>query len=95
MEGIGSILRDARLPAQVIGAPVMFDIVFTDREVHDYRGLLTANTDMAKRFTRAVRERGVLKSENKCYVSLAHDAEDVRHTLAAFAEAAEAEARRR
>ncbi len=95
MEGIGRILRDARLPAQVIGAPVMFDIVFTDREVHDYRGLLTADTAMAKRFTRAVRERGILKSENKCYVSLAHDAEDVKHTLAAFAEAAEAEARRR
>ena len=95
MEGIGRILRDARLPAQVIGAPVMFDIVFTDREVHDYRGLLTPIPTWRSVSTRAVRERGVLKSENKCYVSLAHDAEDVRHTLAAFAEAAEAEARRR
>ncbi|HSU06986.1 MAG TPA: aminotransferase class III-fold pyridoxal phosphate-dependent enzyme [Acetobacteraceae bacterium] len=93
MDGIARIVRDARLPAQVIGAPVMFDIVFTDREVHDYRGVLTANAEMAKRFTRAVRERGVLKSDGKCYVSLAHDAVDVRQTLDAFAAAAEQEAR--
>ncbi|HEX5327073.1 MAG TPA: aminotransferase class III-fold pyridoxal phosphate-dependent enzyme, partial [Acetobacteraceae bacterium] len=95
MEGIGRIVRDARLPAQVIGAPVMFDLAFTDREVHDYRGVLAADADAAKRFTRAVRNHGVLKSDNKMYVSLAHDAADVRQTLAAFAAAAEAEARAR
>ena len=75
----------------MIGAPVMFDIVFTENEVRDYRDILTANTDKSKRFTRAVRERGVLKSDGKCYVSLAHDAEDIRHTLDAFAAAAEQE----
>ncbi|HEY6433284.1 MAG TPA: aminotransferase class III-fold pyridoxal phosphate-dependent enzyme [Acetobacteraceae bacterium] len=91
MEGIQRIIRDTHLPAQVIGAPVMFDIVFTENEVRDYRDILTANTDKSKRFTRAVRERGVLKSDGKCYVSLAHDAEDIRHTLDAFAAAAEQE----
>jgi glutamate-1-semialdehyde 2,1-aminomutase len=95
IDGINKMIRDTKLPAQVIGEPVMFDIIFTEREVHDYRGVLTADAERAKRFTRVVRERGVLKSENKCYVSLAHDAEDIRVTLAAFAAAAEAEARAR
>jgi len=34
---------------------------------------------------------GVLKGESKFYLSIAHDAEDVRHTLAAFAAAVQAE----
>ena len=94
MEGIGAALRRAGLPAQVIGAPVMFDVMFTDRPVQDYRAVLTADADAARRLSRAVRERGVLKSDGKSYVSLAHTEEDIRQTLAAFAEAADEEARR-
>lgn len=94
MEGIGAELRRAGLPAQVIGAPVMFDVMFTDRPVQDYRAVLTADAEASRRLSRAVRERGVLKSDGKSYVSLAHTEEDVRQTLAAFAEAADEEARR-
>ncbi len=94
MEGIGGELRRNGLAAQIIGAPVMFDVVFTDREVHDYRAVLGADGEAARRFTRALRERGVLKSDSKSYVSLAHTEEDVRHTLAAVAEAAALQARR-
>jgi glutamate-1-semialdehyde 2,1-aminomutase len=35
-----------------------------------------------------VRERGVLKSDNKIYVSLAHDEADIAHVTSAFREAA-------
>lgn len=94
MEGIGAELRRAGLAAQVIGAPVMFDVVFTDRPVQDYRGVLGADAEASRRLTRAVRERGVLKSDNKSYVSLAHTEKDVRQTLEAFAEAVDEEARR-
>ena len=34
------------LPAQVIGAPVMFDVLFTDRPVQDYRGVLRADAGL-------------------------------------------------
>ncbi len=94
MEGIGAALRNAGLTAQVIGMPVMFDVIFTDRPVQDYRAVLAADADAARRLSRAVRERGVLKSDGKSYVSLAHTEEDVRHTIAAFAEAAEEMSRR-
>ena len=36
---------------------------------------------MQRRFNRRFREGGILKGESKFYVSLAHDAADVRHTL--------------
>jgi glutamate-1-semialdehyde 2,1-aminomutase len=95
IEGIGAALHSNGLEAQVIGAPVMFDVVFTLHEVRDYRGLLLADAEAARRFTRALRERGVLKSENKSYVSVAHTEEDVRDTLAAVADVAAQEARRK
>ncbi len=94
MEGIEGILRESGLPGQVIGAPPMFDMIFTASEVRDYRGTLRGDAEMSKRMTRRLRDRGVLKSENKCYVSLAHTEEDVRHTLDAIAEAAAIEAGR-
>lgn len=93
IEGIGAALRGNGLEAQVIGAPVMFDVVFTHHEVRDYRTVLQADAEAARRFTRALRERGVLKSESKSYVSVAHTEEDVRDTLAAIADVAAREAR--
>ncbi len=86
MEGFAQMLKDARLPARVVGAPPMFDVVFTDREVKDYRSAM-GDDAMLKRCNALLRERGILKGENKCYVSLAHTAEDVRFTLDAFASA--------
>src|SRR6266566_1314272 len=84
MEGYRQILGDARVAARVVGEPPMFDIVFTERDVTDYRSSL-GDQDMMKRCNAALRERGILKGENKYYVSLAHTAEDVRFTLDAFA----------
>ena len=86
MEGFAQLLKDSRLPARVVGAAPMFDVVFTDREVKDYRSAM-GDDAMLKRCNALLRERGILKGENKCYISLAHTAEDVRFTLDAFASA--------
>jgi glutamate-1-semialdehyde 2,1-aminomutase len=86
MEGYARILKDARLPAQVVGDAPMFDAVFTDREVKDYRSAL-GDDALLKRCNALLRERGILKGESKYYISLAHTDEDVRFTLDAFASA--------
>jgi glutamate-1-semialdehyde 2,1-aminomutase len=91
MDGMGRMLRDAGLPAQIVGAPVMFDAVFTGEDVHEYRATLRADQAMQKRFNTILRQRGVLKGESKYYVSLAHTDADVAHTLDAFAAAVAAE----
>jgi glutamate-1-semialdehyde 2,1-aminomutase len=88
MEGLQRCLEEAGIPARVIGEAPLFDVVFTDAaEVQDYRGMLRGDAAMAKRFNALLRERGVFKGDSKYYVSLAHDEEDVRATLAAFASA--------
>jgi glutamate-1-semialdehyde 2,1-aminomutase len=84
MQGYADLLKAAGVEARVVGEPPMFDIVFTDREVKDYRSAL-GDADRMKRCNALLRERGVLKGESKYYVSLAHTAEDVELTLAAFA----------
>jgi glutamate-1-semialdehyde 2,1-aminomutase len=89
MEGYTEILRRARRKARVVGEPPLFDIVFTDREVKDYRSAQGDEATM-KRCNALLRERGILKGESKYYVSLAHTEEDVAFTLDAFASAMEA-----
>ncbi len=87
--GLEKSLKDAGVPAVVQGEGVMFDAFFTQRPtVENYRDTLEVDKKTSRRFNELVRERGVLKSDSKMYISLAHDEEDVRHALAAFAGAA-------
>ncbi|MGA9866594.1 MAG: aminotransferase class III-fold pyridoxal phosphate-dependent enzyme [Acetobacteraceae bacterium] len=84
MEGLSGMLREAGVGGQVIGCPVMFDVIFATGEVSDYRATLRADAAMARRFNDAVRAHGVLKSDGKCYVGLCHTQADVADVLHAF-----------
>ena len=86
MQGYAEILERARVKARVVGDAPMFDVVFTDREVKDYRSALGDEATM-KRCNALLRARGILKGESKYYISLAHTDEDVAFTLDAFAAA--------
>jgi glutamate-1-semialdehyde 2,1-aminomutase len=79
------------LPAQVIGEPVLFDIVFAEGEIFDYRSGMRQDFDALRRFNLALRGEGVLKGDTKFYVSTVHDEDDVRKTLDAFGVALDAE----
>ena len=91
MDGLADLLRDRGLPGRVIGEPVLFDIVFSESEIFDYRSGLTQDFDALRRFNAVLRAEGVLKGDTKCYVSTVHDAADVAKTLAAFGAAVDAE----
>jgi glutamate-1-semialdehyde 2,1-aminomutase len=86
MEGFDKILQAAGVKARVVGDAPMFDLVFSERPVNDYRSAI-GDQDAMKRLNGLLRERGILKGDSKYYVSLAHTAEDVRFTLDAFASA--------
>ncbi|HET7881102.1 MAG TPA: aminotransferase class III-fold pyridoxal phosphate-dependent enzyme [Acetobacteraceae bacterium] len=91
MSGIDAMLQKAGLPAQVIGVPPLFDIVYAAGDVADYRGWLRADTAMQRRFNVRFREGGILKGESKFYISLAHEAADVKQTLGVVQTAVDAE----
>lgn len=83
-QGLEERIRRAGLPAQVVGEPPLFDIVFAEGEIRDYRGVLRADKEMAAHVNRHMRQGGILKGESKYYLSTAHEARDVEQTLAAF-----------
>ena len=90
MAALEETLRGAGFAVQVVGEPPLFDVLFADRAIHDYRATMTADAGLLRRFNALLRPRGILKGESKYYVSVAHDAADVQHTLDAWKEAAAA-----
>ncbi len=73
----------------MIGETTVFDVVFTDRPITDYRATLTADGARLRAFNVECLRRGVVKGVSKIYVSLAHSDDDVARTLAVFAQAIE------
>ena len=82
-------LSASGLPATVVGEPPLFDVVFARGSMHDYRTTAKGDAAMLKRFNTALLERGILKADNKIYISLAHTGEDIAETAAAFRAAAQ------
>ena len=83
------MLNEAEIPASVVGEAPLFDVFFTEGEITDYRSTLLADKQLLSRFNENLLARGVLKGDTKFYVSLAHTAADVQHTLDAFSTAIE------
>ena len=88
-DGLQRLLYEAEIPAQVLGEAPLFEALFVEGEVSDYRSSLGRDQRRAAQFNRLLLERGVFKNHSKYYVSTAHDDADVDFTLAAFASAIE------
>ncbi len=84
MSALRELLQRAGIPAQVIGEPPLFDVVFTGEAIRDYRGVLRGDAALLRRFNAKLRAGGILKAESKYYVSLAHTDDDIRHTIGAW-----------
>jgi glutamate-1-semialdehyde 2,1-aminomutase len=83
-DGLAALAKQAGIPAQIVGEPMVFDIFFTDRPVVDYRATLTSDGARLRRFNETCLRHGVLKGTNKIYMSVAHTEEDVERTLEVF-----------
>jgi glutamate-1-semialdehyde 2,1-aminomutase len=83
MAGLTELAAKSGLPAQVVGEPVVFDLIFTDEPVVDYRSLQKGNAALGRAFTTELIKRGVVKNGQKMYMSLVHSSEDVAKTLQA------------
>ena len=84
MGTLSELLKSSGLPAQVIGEPVLFDVAFTREPIRDYRGTLKVDADLQRRFNAALRQRGIMKSETKYYISVAHTDADIKQTIEAW-----------
>jgi glutamate-1-semialdehyde 2,1-aminomutase len=88
-QGLVTLLKRYGIPGQVVGEDPLFDVVFTDEPVNDYRGVLAQNRELLQRFNAELLKRGILKGSSKMYISVAHTSADVEQTLVAVRESFE------
>ena len=83
---LASLLEQAGIPAQVIGEPTAFQPWFIEGEVYDHRSSLGLNWKRAVKLQDLLLDRGILKGQEKFFVSTAHSDEDIDATIAALAD---------
>ena len=73
-------LTKAGIDHQVVGDPTLFDVMFTSSEVENYRHTQTVDSDLAARFNKELRVKGIFKAPGKVYPSLVLTEEDLKIT---------------
>ena len=73
---------------QIVGDPTLFDVVFTDAPVRNYRDWLKGDAAVNARFNAVLREKGILKAPGKLYPCLAITEDDIAQTIEAIEAAA-------
>ena len=81
------VVPDLCTLGKAIGVPPMFDVVFAVGDVRNYRDTARADSAKMAKLNGLLRERGILKGENKHYVSTAIDEEDVVQTIGIWSDA--------
>ncbi|MEL6768412.1 MAG: aminotransferase class III-fold pyridoxal phosphate-dependent enzyme [Pseudomonadota bacterium] len=92
MASVSAALTAEGVAHRIVGDPTLFDIVFTDTPVRNYRDTISGDKEAAARFNATMRAEGILKPPTKLYVSLALGEAELEETEAAFVKAARAAA---
>ncbi|OBY28918.1 aspartate aminotransferase family protein [Leisingera sp. JC1] len=90
MQMTSAALEESGVPFQIVGEPALFEVVFTDAKVRDYRDTQAGNAERTKRYNAVLRQEGIFKSPGKTYPSLALTDEDLEQTEAAIRKASAA-----
>ncbi len=81
---LDEVIAELKLKAQIVGFGSVFQLLFTDREIHDYRDVLTSNTELFKKFQKEMMNTGIFmipQAHKRCHLSAAHTSEDMRYTV--------------
>ena len=83
--GLRRVLQDVGVTAQVQGDGPLAAVVFTDREVVDYRTAFASNRALARAYLLGLFRRGIFLNpmSTKLYLSLAHTEADIARFLRA------------
>ncbi|WP_131120099.1 aspartate aminotransferase family protein [Lichenihabitans psoromatis] len=91
---IQGMLRDhlnaAGVAHEIVGHPALFDVVFTETKVRNYRDVLAGDARKSATFNKVMRNEGILKSPSKFYPSLVLTEDDFERTEHAIRSAARA-----
>ena len=77
-------LSELEIPAQVIGEFCLFDIVFQNDQVFDYRSMLNRDKNKTKKLNKLLLDKGIYKNHSKYYLSTAHGEQEIQKTINAI-----------
>ena len=90
MSAASEALSSKKIPHRIVGDPTLFDIVFTNKDVLNYRDTINADQKKSTQFNKVLRENGIFKAGAKLYPCLALDKDDIDKTRGAFQKASSA-----
>ncbi|MEX0365516.1 MAG: aspartate aminotransferase family protein [Ruegeria sp.] len=90
MEMAGAALDAHGIAHRIVGDPTLFEIVFADTDIRDYRDVFRSDGERTGRFNAVLMQNGMFKSPGKTYPSLALTEADFELCERAYAKAAEA-----
>ncbi|MGD8505857.1 MAG: glutamate-1-semialdehyde 2,1-aminomutase [Candidatus Bathyarchaeota archaeon] len=86
-ERLREVIDRLNMSAQVVGFGSIFQILFSHKEIKNYRDVLTSNSEKYERFQRELMKRQVFiipKANKRCHLSTAHTIDDVDMTIEAM-----------
>lgn len=81
------VIEKLNIRAQVVGFGSVFQILFTHKEIENYRDVLTSNREKYEKFQRELMKRHIFvipKANKRCHISTAHTIEDINVTIEAM-----------
>lgn len=86
--GLEKLYREHGIPMRTVGMGSIFNIVFTDKEIKDYRDLKKANTKLREKIDYELLQLGVYtKPLNRYSLSIVHTEKDIYDTVEAHEKA--------
>lgn len=82
--GFNEVITELKLRAQVVGFGSIFQLLFTNRKIQDYRDVLTSNAEQFKKFQKKMMSKGIFilpQANKRCHICTAHTEEDIEHTI--------------
>lgn len=82
-------IAELNVKAEVIGFGSMFQILFTDQEISNYRDALSSNKRDYRKFQRGLMDKGIFiipQASKRCHISAAYTTDDIDHGIDAATE---------
>jgi glutamate-1-semialdehyde 2,1-aminomutase len=81
-------LSENNIDFKVVGDQTLFEIIFTNEEILNYRDVQKNDLKIYSKFNQILKENGVFKPIGKMYISLSLTEDDFSQTQTAIAKAA-------
>ena len=84
MDCMSECFKRANIHHRIVGDPSLFDVLFINEDVNNYRNSIKTDAKLNARFNQGLRKRKIFKASAKLYPSLALTDEDIYHTKEAI-----------